>query len=56
MIYSEDFKDISKLNNFIVNESITRSEIINIETINSDGYYLGYTLWYFKPSIIGDSE
>lgn len=44
---------MSELNNFIVKNSITRSQIINIETFDN-GWKC--RLFYFKPSILGDDE
>ena len=53
MIYKETFDTIQELNNFIVNESLTRSNIINIVPMEFNDWY---ELFYFKPSVLGDDE
>jgi len=53
-------KDLNGINNFIVNESITRTQIINIETIyergNPDWGVKAYRMFYFEPSVLGDDQ
>ena len=59
MIHSEQCNTMEKLNNFIVNNSITRSQIISISISYEKGnpeWGGWYTLFYFIPSIIGDNE
>ena len=52
MIHRELFVELWELNNYIVNESITRSQIISINTLND----YTYEMFYFIPSILGDDE
>ncbi len=60
MVHREVFENLKILNNFIVNESITQSEIISIEQVydedNSSWEEDYLVLYYSKPSILGDTE
>ena len=60
MIKEFTFNTMKNLNNYIVNNSITRSNIVNIQAVydrgNTDWGIQHWVLFIHEPSILGDSE
>jgi len=60
MIKKAVFSDLKELNNYIVNNSILKSNIISINSFfdkrNTDWGVILIQMFYFEPSILGDDQ